>query len=225
MPGRLLPLVDGEIYHVFNRGIDGRPTFLGKKEYERAKELIRFYKWSGLSVRYSIFREWDEERQEAFMKKIRLAGKPAVDIVAFCFMPNHFHLLLRQASAGGISKFLSNFQNSYTRYFNTKSRRLGPLFLDQFKAIRIEKENQLLHVSRYIHLNPYTAFVVKTIEELSTYPWTSLPEYLESDPRGMCHKELLMGYFKGRDAFQRFVFDHADYQRRLVGISHLTFES
>lgn len=224
MPGRLLPLVIGEIYHVFNRGIDGRPTFITKKAYERAKELIRFYQWKDLPVRYSVFRQWNEERQQDLMNKIRLAD-PLVEIIAFCFMPNHFHLLVRQASSGGISKFLSNVQNGYTRYFNTKNRRLGPLFLDQFKAVRIEDENQLLHVSRYIHLNPYTAFVVKTIDELSAYPWSSLPEYLGYEKREICQKQILMESFKDREAFQSFVFDQADYQRRLAGISHLTFET
>jgi putative transposase len=225
MPGRLFPLVTGEIYHVFNRGIDGRPTFIRKKEYERVKELIRFYQWKDLSVRYSVFREWDEERQQNLMKKIRSFGEPLVEIIAYCFMPNHFHLLVRQSSSGGTSKFLSNMQNSYTRYFNTKNHRLGSLFLDQFKAVRIEDEVQLLHVSRYIHLNPYTAFVVKTLDELSFYPWTSIPEYLELDKREICQKQLLMGYFKNVTAFRSFVFDHAAYQRRLIGISHLTFES
>lgn len=224
MPGRLLPLVNGEIYHVFNRGIDGRPTFTGKKEYARAKELIRFYQWKDLSVRYSVFREWDEGRQQELMKKVRSQGEPLIELVAFCFMPNHFHMVLRQVSNGGISKFLSNLQNSYTRYFNTKNHRLGPLFLDQFKAVRIEDENQLLHVSRYVHLNPYTSFVVKTIEELLTYLWSSLPEYLGDEQREICKKHILMGYFKNRTAFRSFVSDHADYQRRLVGISHLTFE-
>ena len=224
MPGRLLPLVNGEIYHVFNRGIDGRPTFTGIREYERVKELPRFYQWNNLSTRYSVFAEWEIERQQNFIKKVKSLGEPLVEIAAYCFMPNHFHMLLRQASNGGISKFLSNFQNSYTRYFNTKHRRLGPLFLDQFKVVRIEDENQLLHVSRYIHLNPYTGFVIKTIDELSTYPWTSFPEYLGSEKREICQKQILMEYFRGKAAFQSFVFNHADYQRRLVGISHLTFE-
>lgn len=223
MPGRLEPLVTGEIYHVFNRGIDRRPTFIGKKEHERAKELVKFYQWAGLGVRYSVFREWTTDRQMEFDQKIQNQGEKLVDVLAYCLMPNHFHLLLRQAKGGGISKFLSNFQNSYTRYFNTKNRRVGPLFLDQFKAVRIESEEQLLHVSRYIHLNPYTSFVVKTFEDLEAYRWSSLPEYLGHE-EGFCQRQVLMGFFKNQTGFRTFVLDHADYQRRIVGISHLTFE-
>ena len=225
MPGRLTPLVTGEIYHVFNRGIDGRTTFSAKKEFERSKELLRFYQWSGLSVRYSVFGEWDTVRQVDFFKKIRSKSKPLVGILAYCLMPNHFHLLVRQEIDGGISKFLSNFQNSYTRYFNTKNRRIGSLFLDQFKGVRIEEENQLLHVSRYIHLNPFTSFVVRTLDELETYPWSSLREYLGSDTTQICQKQMLLGLIKRKTSFRSFVFDHAEYQRRLAGISHLTFET
>jgi len=224
MPGRLVPLVTGEIYHVFNRGIDGRPTYSAKKGYDRARQLLLFYQFSGLSVRYSVFRLWDEGRQQEFFQKVRLHNESHVAILAYCLMPNHFHLLVRQESHGGISKFLSNFQNSYTRYFNTKNRRLGSLFMDQFKAVRIEDEDQLLHVSRYIHLNPFTSFVVKTLDELEEYPWSSLREYLGKDDVEICQKQVLMGYFKEKAGFRSFVLDYADYQRRRVGISHLTFE-
>ena len=76
-----------------------------------------------------------------------------MEIICYCLMPNHLHLLLRQLMDGGISKFMSNFANSYTRYFNTKSKRKGPVFEGKFKAKRIETDEQLLHLSRHIHLN------------------------------------------------------------------------
>jgi putative transposase len=138
-------------------------------------------------------------------------------------MPNHFHLLLKQIGDSGISKFLSNFQNSYTRYFNVKHERDGSLFLDQFKAIRIESDEQLLHVSRYIHLNPYTGFVIKSEKELETYPWSSYTEYFLDKPR-IIEKDILLSFFDSKSSFKKFVFNQADYQKRLKEIQHLIFE-
>ena len=137
-------------------------------------------------------------------------------------MPNHFHFLLRQTEDGGISKFLSNLQNSYTKFFNLSHERDGSLFLDQFKAIRIETDEQLTHVSRYIHLNPHTGYVVKTLEELEIYPWSSFSDYLQ-------RKSLVVDVdfilnFLGKQSYKKFVFDQADYQRKLKEIEHLVLE-
>lgn len=224
MPGRLEPLITGEIYHVFNRGIDRRTTFAGNKEYSRALELLRYYMWRRLPVRYSVFRKWSRDGQLELFQEMKQRNEKLIDVLAFCLMPNHFHLLIRQVFEGGISKYLSNFQNSYTRYFNTKNQRVGPLFLDQFKAVRIESEEQLTHVSRYIHLNPFTSYVVKSFDSLERYSWSSLPEYLENIRVEICQKETITSLFKRKGSYKTFVFDRADYQRRLSSIAHLTFE-
>jgi len=124
---------------------------------------------------------------------------------------------------GGISKFLSNFQNSYTRYFNTRHQRDGTLFLNQFKAVRIETDEQLIHVSRYIHLNPYASHVIKDIDRLEYYRWSSFSEYI-SKGDGFVNKSLLLGFFKNAESYKTFVFDQADYQRTLKEIEHLALE-
>ena len=139
-------------------------------------------------------------------------------------MPNHFHFLLRQREKNGISIFLSNFQNSYTRYFNTQDKRVGPLFLDQFKAVRIEDEDQLLHVHRYIHLNPITSFVVKTVEKLRTYLWSSLPEYFGLT-QGFCETKTILSQFRKRSAYETFLYDQIAYQQKLASIKHLILEN
>lgn len=223
MPGRTIPLVRGEAYHVYNRGIDHRPTYTDKREFDRAIETIKFYRLPHSPVRLSVFLAWAKERRERLVKELEERKERLVDILSYSLMPNHFHFLLRQKRENGIAKFMSNFQNSYTRYFNTRHRRTGPLFLDQFKAIRIETEEQLLHVSRYIHLNPYSSFVVKTFEELKKYPWSSLSQYLGSQSR-FCQTEIVKSYFKTKTAFEKFIFDQADYQRSLEKIKHLIFE-
>jgi putative transposase len=221
MPGRIVPLVTGEIYHVFNRGIDRRLTFNHKYEYERAIRTISFYRFCQTALKLSRFLSLSFKRQQEFLKTLG-AARPLVSVICYCLMPNHFHLLLRQETDGAISRYLSNFQNSYTRYFNVSNERDGPLFMDQFKAVRIESEAQLVHVSRYIHLNPHTAFLTKTEKELELYPWSSFREYISGG--AIVESEIVLGLFAGSDSYRQFVFDNADYQRKLKMIEHLAFE-
>lgn len=222
MPGRKLPLVTDEIYHVFNRGINRQPTFISKREFQRATATIKFYRFSKPPLRLSKFLRLENERRDEILKSLTTA-KLLIEILAFCIMPNHFHFLLKQKEEGGIAKFLSNFQNSYTRYFNTRNQRDGSLFLDQFKAVRIESDEQLMHVSRYIHLNPHTGYVVKSLSKLPDYQWSSLPEYLRNSSQ-LVEINFILSFFSNPDKYKEFVFDQADYQRRLKEIEHLMFE-
>ena len=205
MPGRKFPIVTGEIYHVFNRGINRVPTFIKKREYDRAIDSLQFYRFVKPPVKLSVFLRYEEKKKHDVLKLLN--DRPIqVDILSYCLMPNHFHLLLKQKVDNGISKFLSNFQNSYTRYFNTKNERDGSLFLNQFKAVRIETQEQLIHVSRYIHLNPYTGYVVKNFQELLAYPWSSLSSYVEKS-NDFVDKNSIMQNFNNSSKYQEFVFD------------------
>lgn len=222
MPGRLTPLVNDEIYHIFNRGINRQPTFNTVKEYQRALLSIKFYRVSRPPIRLSKFLQLDNDRQAQIVDIMNRTDK-LVEIISFCLMPNHFHFLLRQKKEHGISKFIANFQNSYTRYFNTRNHRDGSLFLDQFKAKRVETDEQLIHLSRYIHLNPYTGYVVKTLPELERYRWSSLGLYLRGE-HDFVEPDLILELLKNINKYKQFVFDQADYQRELKEIEHLLIE-
>lgn len=224
MPGRLIPLVTNEIYHVYNRGLDSRPTFTNVKEYRRALLAMNFYKFNSPPMKLSLFLQLSNEQRQNILREFLIAGKPIVEFLSFCLMPNHFHFLLKQTDDNGVSRFMSNFQNSFTRYSNTRHERIGQLFLDQFKAVRIETDEQLLHVSRYIHLNPYSSFIVKALEDLQDYPWSSLPEYLEQKESGSCDTKMILSLAGGKQKYKDFVFSHADYQRELEKIKHLILE-
>lgn len=139
-------------------------------------------------------------------------------------MPNHFHFLLRQKQKNGVSTFAANFTNSYTRYFNTKHERVGPLFQGLFKAVRVESDEQLMHISRYIHLNPISSFLVEP-DRLENYQWSSYPEYVvPSSKNNITNKEIVLGLFSSRKAYKQFVLDQVDYARRLEQIKHLAFD-
>lgn len=223
MPLRTTPLVTGEFYHIFNRGVNKQPIFLGIREYQRALDVLDYYSFETLPLRFSKFLLLSHELRNNLLESLHKDNKKLVDIVSFCFMPNHFHLLLQQLVDNGISRFMSDFQNSYTRYFNTKNNRIGPLLQGQFKTVRIEDDYQLLHVSRYIHLNPYSSFVVKNIQDLLSYKWSSFPEYVNVPRNSICNREIIFSNFK-KGSYQNFVFDQADYQRKLEQIKHLTLE-
>lgn len=223
MPGRLTPLVNDQIYHVFNRGIDHRPTFIDRLELKRSVTTIDFYRFANPPMKLSKFLQLSNKERDRISREIKIRDEKLVEILAFCLMPNHFHFVVKQLQISGISKFLANFQNSYTRYFNTKRERNGPLFLDQFKGVRIETDEQLLHVSRYVHLNPLTSYVVKDFEELLRYPWSSFSEYI-NNKSSICEINTILGFFKNPNGYQTFVKDNASYQRELHKIKHLLLE-
>lgn len=223
MPVRITPLINEQIYHVFNRGIDHRPVFQKFWDYNRAINIIDFYRNVKPPIRFSRFLTFSNERKNEIYTGFK-NGKKHVRILAYCLMPNHFHLLLKQVSDDGISRFMSNFQNSYTKFFNTKEERTGPLLLDEFKAVRIETENQLLHVTRYIHLNPYTSFILKKIEDIEKYEWSSFKSYLDNKKQDLISKEEILPLFKNIETFKTFTLDQADYQRKLGLITHLLAE-
>lgn len=224
MPGREVPLVTNQFYHVLNRGVGSQPIFLGKKDYLRMREAAFYYQNQKPALSYSHFLRLPTKERAEFFKKLQTQSKFLVEIIALCLLPNHFHLLLKQANDNGISLFMANLTNSYTRYFNTKNERTGHLFQGKFKAVMIETDEQLLHVSRYIHLNPYSSYLVKNFNQLNIYPYSSLPEYLGLSSTNFFQKEIILDQFKSISAYKKFVFDQADYQRSLEQIKHLALE-
>ena len=214
MPGRKDPLVTDCFYHVFNRGVARCETFISDYEYRRAISTLNYYCHGEVPFCLSRLYRFDPDRQSDILKNLETIPK-LVEILCFCLMPNHFHLLLRQNVDGGISKFLSNFQNSYTRFFNTVHKRDGSLFLNQFKAVEVETAHQLLHLSRYIHLNPYVGTVIAALDDLPGHPWSSLVEYVEGGEKNFVNTNLILSSFKSRDSYLKFVLDEADYRRNL----------
>ncbi len=218
---RKVILVKGEVYHVYNRSIEQRPVFTNRREYSRALIAVNFYRFGDPPLKLSKALVLEKKKREKLFHDLR-KRKKLVEIISYCLMPNHFHFLLGQNLENGISKFLSNFTNSYTRYFNTRRKRIGPLFQGIFKAVRIESDEQLIHVSRYIHLNPVTSCIIED-RVLDSYPWSSLPEYLGTK-RGVCNREIVLGLFSSKEKYRRFVHDQIDYAKKLALIKHLALE-
>lgn len=209
-------------YHVFNRGIERRSVFLNKREYTRAVDLLTFYQYNTIPVRYSRFIELPAEKQQYYNDEMVASGK-SVQVVAYCLMPNHFHFLLRQSRAKGIATYVSNIQNAYTKYFNTKHERVGPLFQGVFKAVYVETDEQLLHLTRYIHLNPVASSLIMK-EQLDTYSWSSYPTYLGEVGNSLIDTVTIKVILSLVPKYKDFVLDQVEYAKKLEKIKHMTLE-
>lgn len=224
MPGRKVLLVTNQIYHVINRGVASQPIFLNHRDYQKALETLFYYQNFHLPMAHSFFLRLPLQVRKESLEKLRKQKNFWVEIITYCLMPNHFHLILKQNKEKGISVFMGNFSNSYTRYFNTKNKRVGHLFQSKFNAVRIETDEQLIHLSRYIHLNPYTAYLIKDIKDLRYYPYSSLLEYLNPKTQGFCNKEIILDNFRTPKDYLHFIFEQASYQRELDKIKHIIME-
>ncbi len=219
---RNLVFINDGIYHIYNRGVERRKIFTNKREYTRFIELIDYYRHHKPPIRFSKFLTINVNERNQYHQKLSTLAI-SVDVLAFCLMPNHFHLLLRQTIDKGISKFLSYISNGYAKYFNIKYHRVGPLFQSAFKAIFIETDEELMHVSRYIHLNSIASSLVKT-DSLFTYPWSSLIDYMKTEEHGFIEKSTVLDLFLSPKTYKQFILDQVGYAKTLERMKHVLFE-
>ncbi len=125
-------------------------------------------------------------------------------------MPNHFHLLLEEITPGGISRYMRRLLLSYTRYFNTRHDRVGSLLQGVFRFVRVTSDEQFLHLTRYIHLNP---FVAKITEDPEHYDRSSYGFYRLGAISRLCNPSLAMQLVGSQDRYREFCVDYASYTR------------
>jgi putative transposase len=155
-----------------------------------------------------------------------MADKPKqVEIVAFCLMPNHYHLLLKQLTPGGISNFIRLVGNSYTRYLNTAEQRVGPIFQGRFKSILVESDAYLLHLSRYIHLNPLATGIV-TKQDILSYRYSSLLGFVKEADSSLVsvHPKIVTDQFSSPRDYYQFCLDTDDYFDTLFTIKEFAID-
>jgi len=178
------PFAVGEWYHCFSRGIEKRNTF--GNDYDANRFLMLLYLANGTKA-VSLFGLRKLNLEKVFGMD---RGEPLVDIGAYCLMPNHFHLLIKEKKEGGISAFMRKLGIAYTMYFNSKHERVGNLFVKPFRSRHIATDRYFQRVLQYIHCNPaelyeekWKAGVVKNERllelKLREYPYVSLAAHLE----------------------------------------------
>lgn len=222
MPYRKVIFAQNQFYHVFNRSIGSEQVFSRQDCLKRALDLFNFYRFPQ-QISFSDLHKLNLEIREMRLKQI-YSSPPLVEIVSFALMSDHYHLLLRQLEGDGIKNFISNFQNSYARYYNTKFNRHGSVFTNMFKAVHVSSNEQLIHLARYIHLNPVASYVIE-IETLERYPYTSFSTYMGSIPSyKFISTAMLNNYFVSSEKHREFVYNQSDYQRKLKKIRNLMID-
>lgn len=221
MPRKII-FINEYIYHVCNRGIERRAIFNDRFDYDRFVQIMRYYRHESPKFSFSQFKDLEKGARHDFLLSHAQTPK-LVDILSYCLMPNHFHLLLRQRLDSGVSKFLSNLSNSYAKYYNAKYSRIGPLYQGPFRAVFIETDEQLIHVSRYIHINPAVSSLIQQ-DRLMDYEWSSLSNYLEPSTQEIVETETILLKFSGLQTYADFITNQIDYAKQLEKIKHLILE-
>ena len=190
---RKIPIVTGEIYHVYNRGVDKRRIVKDEFDSERfLKSMIAFNtKCPVLSLRNAELRHDDVAPED-----------PLVEIIAYCLNPNHFHLILRQVVDGGVSEFMKRLSGGYTWYFNNKYERSGSLFQGTYKSVHVDTNEYLLQLSVYVTLN-FRAHDYKSSAAVHLIR-SSWEEYSKEAHQSLCKKENILGQFRSRKEYINF---------------------
>ncbi len=189
---RKVYIEDGH-YHVYNRGVEKRKIFEDDQDYRVFLHLLKYYlSPTSQNAKHPI----EESTDQTLIRPRPLANlHKEVDLLAYCLMPNHFHLLIKQITKNGMPKLIRSLASTYSMYFNKRYKRVGYLFQGRYKAALVTEDNYLLHLSRYIHLNP----VKLTGPDLVTYPYSSYQYYLGEKTATWVKPRFILSYFKKSD--------------------------
>jgi len=201
-------IITGEYYHVYSRGADRRLTFYDDHDRERfIRSMIAFN---------------DLNNKEKKLSRLKCrpvtSTRPLVKILSYALMPNHHHFLVRQLVDDGIGLYMQRIGAGYACYFNKRHKRTGCLWESEYKAVRIETDAQLLHISRYIHLNPLKLFFpnwktdgVPCWEEahhaLKLYMWSSYPHFLGIVDDPLVNDGLFATLFSNATDYENFMHE------------------
>ena len=220
MPIRKQELVNEEYYHVYSRSIAKYIVFNDAVEFGRVLKLIRLYRFDNFTYKYSQFMDLEADTQTSVICNLEKENDLLVEIVAYCLMPTHIHLFLKQLKDKGIEKYLSKILNAYSRYFNEKHHRNGPLWTGRFKNVLVDNDEQLLHLTRYIHLNPVS---VKLVNKPELWCYSSYLEYINQDRNDhLCNIKTIIDMDSKQ--YKKFVDDRKDYQKTLSLIKHISID-
>ncbi len=207
-----------EFYHLYSRGNDKRKIFLTDSDYQRFICLLYAANSSG-PIHLSDLHQWSSEVWE------QKRSETLVDIGAYCLMPNHFHLLVREKKEGGITTFMQKLLTGYSSYFNLKHKRTGKLFEGPFQATHVDNDPYLQYLYAYIHLNPVKisnpdGWPDKIVQNVATaktflddYTYSSYHDYLgrQRQEKTILNPSAFPDYFTNDINFEEFVVDWMKY--------------
>ena len=222
---RSLEISLDQFYHIYDRGVDKRKVFMDEGDYERFVKLL-YTANSDTSVHLSNY-------QGQTLINIP-KGKPIVSIGAWCLMPNHFHLLVKEISPDGLSLFMQKLLTGYSMYFNTKYYGRGALFEGRFKAKHLDYDQYLKYQYTYIHLNPIGIIdsgwkkkeinnKIKAKKFLEEYKYSSYKDYTREGREEECilNKESFPEYFSTVDDFETMIEEWVNFDSEEISRSDL----
>jgi len=241
VPYRKEQFVNGEIYHLVLRGIDDNLIFKDINDYYRG--IFSIYEFNTTKP---ITIQKRRKIRARIKKTIRDSGRDPVstsderdklvDILAFCFMPNHIHLLVKQLKDEGIVKFMNKLGAGYGGYYNRKYKRKGYVFQNRFSAVHIKDNNQLKIVFVYIHTNP-TAFIEskwkekgikesqKVIKFLEDYKWSSYQDYIgKKNFPSVTERNFILEVMQKEQGCKEFVDYWIKYKGKIREFAELVLE-
>ena len=204
---RKIRIAPGEYYHVLNRGVNKQTIFHDANDYTRFLFLILYFQspitFANIIRCVQYFVQHSVLNIEAGDLK-EIIKKRTVELVSFCFMPNHFHLIIKEVDEGGIAAYMQRVLNSYTKYYNTKYEKSGHLFQGPYKAVHVGDDRQLLYLSTYVHRNPRELSKWKNREH--QYPWSSYQDFVTENRWGeLIQPDIVSGRFKQKSDYKEFV--------------------
>jgi REP element-mobilizing transposase RayT len=178
MPQRTTDFAPGQFYHIYNRGAGKQDIFREQENYHYLLRSIRRY-----------------------TKQLHLSP------IAYCLMPNHYHLLLRQDGDEPAGQLAWLTFNKYTKAFNKRYGRTGTLFEGRYQSIHVDGTDYLLHLCRYIHANPVKAGLVSRPEE---WPFSNYLEWVGLRDGVLVDRQFVEETFPRREDYRRFVIDYLE---------------
>lgn len=198
---RKIPLVTGEVYHIYNRGVRKGEIFFEEYDYNRWEEVLYWclnfnYTYSSYQLRLRQAKKSGKSAKEV-MQDIEREYKlptPPLKILAYTWMPNHYHLIVKQLVENGISSFMHRIGSSYAKHINEKYEMSGSVFQGTYQAVLVKSDEQLKQVVRYIHVNSLETGLVSK-DKLLSYRWSSLPSFVNRENNKLLIKDLVLGLF------------------------------
>jgi len=215
---RVINFVQGEYYHIYNRGNSKQKIFIDTQDHLRFISLLYISNTSNRVNLYNFNRDTNFNIYKVERDNL------LVSIGAYCLMPNHFHLLITEKKEGGISKFMQKLSTAYSMYFNKKYKRTGGLFEGKFKSQHTDTDKYLKYLFSYIHLNPIKLIQKdwkekgiknkkETIEFLNKYTYSSFSDF--NGEKRIQNKildiEAFPKYFLNKGSFQKDIFEWLNY--------------
>ena len=198
---RKVNFINGEYYHIFNRGVDKRKIFLCREDLQRFfQSMNEFNSIKPIGSIYENSFHKDEKGESGDL--IDRESRKLVNFICYCLNPNHYHFILEQVSDNGIEKFMHRL-GGYTWFFNKKYDRSGSLFQGRYKAIHIDSNEYLLYLSAYTNLNDKVHQLGGGAAKLVKSSWSEYVDDILSN-NGFCEKDIILGQFKNIDEYKSF---------------------